>query len=302
MAGLFGPGAMTSQASLFAAAAKALQAMDDSDTDDEHHNDDLDQENAKNLERALEVNRTLHAALARKQQVVQETREKRDNLQLFLHGRNSEEPARKLHIEQLQAKLQGADAGGKRTAREADDFSKKALRLETRIESLNGENLQLSDRHREERTHLQEQQSRLRTLGRRERELMKQLDLITERLNQSLADKEGGCGLPYTDFRNLPGFRVDKLVFGRKDPPVSTPSTRGEKVATPRRTSAKDEKVVTPRGTSDKENLPQEEQADPPSTEPPSKIAFDLRDSNHDGVITRQELATSVIFSKEDGP
>merc|ERR1711957_626884 len=73
-----------------------------------------------------------------------------------------------------------------------------------------------ADRHREERTRLVDHQARLRTLGKRERELAKHLDFLVTKLTEASATacKEGGAhdGESPMDFHNLPGLCLNKLL------------------------------------------------------------------------------------------
>eukprot|EP00747_Dinoflagellata_sp_TGD_P210707 gnl/TRDRNA2_/TRDRNA2_83970_c0_seq1.p1 gnl/TRDRNA2_/TRDRNA2_83970_c0~~gnl/TRDRNA2_/TRDRNA2_83970_c0_seq1.p1 ORF type:complete len:237 (+),score=46.95 gnl/TRDRNA2_/TRDRNA2_83970_c0_seq1:66-776(+) len=164
------------------------------------------------LEAVLGVNRTLHSAVAKKTKLLQQAKEENHLLRSRLDGRAVEEPARKARIEELQGKIQGTDTGG-RTSKECIQFARDTARLESKIAELNDINLKLSEKHREDRARLGEQQSRLRTLAKRERELAKHLDYIATQLNDAAAqtfsdvDGEGPA-----DFRNLPGICLNKLI------------------------------------------------------------------------------------------
>merc|ERR1711879_1049452 len=99
--------------------------------------------------------------------------------------------------------------GGQRAARDATLLARDTAKLESSIEALNSENLRLADKHREERARVGERQALLRTLGKRERELAKQLDFLATKLTEasqasSIANGIEAGGAP-VDFRNLPG-------------------------------------------------------------------------------------------------
>merc|ERR1711865_961370 len=97
---------------------------------------------------------------------------------------------------------------------------KEIAKTEAKISKVNEDNLILSDTHRLDRSRMVEQQSRLRTLGKRERELAKHLDYLAKKLNEAAAaveseKQETGQKLQMDklpdDFRNLPGIRLSKL-------------------------------------------------------------------------------------------
>merc|ERR1711879_208272 len=147
----------------------------------------------------------------------------RDRLRLLMHGRATEEPARKVVVEDLQAAKEVSASTQSKQRREIANMNAKATLLEAKIMALNKENLELSERHKAERTKLQEQQNRLRTFAKRERELVKQLDVMASRLNEAvrLRLQVNDPAAVSVDYRNLPGVRVNKLTNWRqeKDPP-----------------------------------------------------------------------------------
>lgn len=183
-------------ASTFEAAAKAaalrahLENVEEREDDEPDDEDELGEgkeldEVEQRLHQVLEINRSLRANVARKHREVEVCTDKVKYLELVLHGRAQEEPARRLRVEDLQIRVGGIDDTGRRAARELEKFLKEAQKLEEKIETLNAQNLKLSDMHGIGRTKLQEQQSRLRTCGRRERELAKQLDDLAGQFNSA---------------------------------------------------------------------------------------------------------------------
>eukprot|EP00929_Paragymnodinium_shiwhaense_P070374 TRINITY_DN35645_c0_g1_i1.p1 TRINITY_DN35645_c0_g1~~TRINITY_DN35645_c0_g1_i1.p1 ORF type:complete len:309 (+),score=46.73 TRINITY_DN35645_c0_g1_i1:55-927(+) len=204
------------------AAALASQLEDDeNDIEKEQEVDDAHIETRLNA--VLEVNRALHSALRRRQDELAQVTKLREHLRLRLSGRELEDPYRSSRVTDLQAELSDNKTTS-RTSRQADELGKRVAKLERKIEDLNQENLKLSEVHRSDRTQLQEHQSRLRTLGRRERELAKQLDVMSQKLNTTVAEAIAqGDDRPVIDFRNLPGLRLDKLIDGlRLQPPVAS--------------------------------------------------------------------------------
>lgn len=168
-------------------------------------------------------------------------------LELRLIGRQAEDPARKVRIDELQGQLKDGHRKEEPRSRTAQTLSQAkeaqlaaimVTTLETRVEDLNVSNLALSENHRQDRTQVTEQQSRLRTLGRRERELAKQLDFIANKLNEAIQLKvqEGEAGLAdHTDFRNLPGLRLNKLthMYNNLPPMAATASEPNTHPSTP---------------------------------------------------------------------
>jgi len=190
------------------------------------------------LAAVLEVNRALRVALAEKRQLLAESQEEAAALQDRLVGRSLEEPLRQARIDELQGRLLAAGipasptaaaaaTAGPRVAKEETALAREAEKLESRIEALNTENLQLADRHRDARAKAAEHQSRLRTLGKRERELARQLDHVAGELTRAsseLAESRGGAeaGQRPVDYRNLPGLCLSKLLgpqLPRQGPP-----------------------------------------------------------------------------------
>jgi len=168
------------------------------------------------LAEVLEVNRTLHRTLTDKKRLLRQSGEGAEFLRKRLVGRAVEEPARKSRIEELQRGTGEPEAS---TARDALQLQRQAQRLEANIAELNDSNLQLSDTHREDRARLMEQQSRLRLLAKRERELGRHLCFLASRLNQAHTLDQGGPKSTNTpaeegsvDFRNLPGLCLNKLL------------------------------------------------------------------------------------------
>merc|ERR1712039_112735 len=108
-------------------------------------------------------------------------------------------------------------------------------KLEVKIESLNNENLELADRHRQERARLVDNQARLRTLGKRERELAKHLAFLVEQLTEASmnACDVGGPhdGCKPVDFASIPGLCLEKLLAPLKQQPptvIKTEAARGD--------------------------------------------------------------------------
>jgi len=214
---------------LAAAKAAAAAALND-DINERDAQAALDAENADltkaeaRLQEVLAVNRTLHASVAKKKSALAYEKADRDRLSLLLLGRSNEEPARRSKVEGLQTQSQGHGSTSQRQRKEAERLTREMQRSEKRIEVLNSENVNLSGIHMEDREKVQEQHSRLRTLGRRERELAKQLNMLANRLNEHvdeaiLNSAEGAEDGPAVDFRNLPGFCLAKLISGRTAPP-----------------------------------------------------------------------------------
>jgi len=201
------------------------------------------------LAAVLEVNRTLCTTRSERQRSLQQSQEEIMRLQKCLDGWAIQEPARKARIEELQHSAGGA-AGQQRSGRESQQLARETARLEEQITLLNDKNLQLSDQHREDRGRLVEQQSRLRTLGRRERQLSQHADFLAERLNElaaaaeatpvgqsspSASDNTQPADLALTqlpaDYRNLPGLCLSKLIGRQQQAPPATgkPSTPSQR-------------------------------------------------------------------------
>lgn len=203
------------------------------------------------LAAVLEVNRTLHTCLARKQQLLTASKKDVAVLEARLAGRAIEEPLRKSTIEELQ---NAAHASGQnRVSRDSVMLDREIGKLEIKIESLNGKNLELADRHRQERARLVDHQARLRTLYKRERELAKHLDFLAEKLTEASANAcgfGGSCegGKP-RDFRNLPGFCLSKLLGPLQQQPPSVVVT--EKASPPALEAEQNIVVHIPEGTAE---------------------------------------------------
>jgi len=190
-----------------------------------------------------EVNRMLHAALAERKALLLNSEKEVKHLEERLERRPVEEPARKGYIEELQARMAISEPTGK-AGREAKLMVRDVLKMEGKISQVNETNLIMSDRHRLDRARMAEQQARLRTLGKRERELAKHLDYLATKLNDTMRSIEiekdsrrfgrslsngssppesvhGGVeidSLP-SDFKNLRGMRLSKLVGKKLEPP-----------------------------------------------------------------------------------
>mmetsp|Transcript_120206 Transcript_120206/g.208713 ORF Transcript_120206/g.208713 Transcript_120206/m.208713 type:complete len:283 (+) Transcript_120206:3-851(+) len=185
------------------------------------------------LDAVLQVNRTLHSALNEKKRLLAESQEASKLLRSRLDGRAVEDPSRKAYIEELQGRVQAATIpevfarGEVRNERDREirQLERDMAKLEGRVSNLNADNLDLSEHHREDRLKMVELQGRLRTLGKRERELAKHLDFLATRLNEAMekAVAEGGDkqGEEQIDFRNIPGLCLNKLVGQiHKHPPA----------------------------------------------------------------------------------
>lgn len=176
------------------------------------------------LSAALEVNRALHASLADRKRLLRESLEELALLGARLAGRSVEEPLRKARIEELLDGRAQGEAVKLRAARDATMLGHESAKLESKILTLNEENLYLADQHRAERTACGEKQSKLRILGKRERELAKQLDTIASKFSDA-SNSSRAEGSMQPDFRNLPGLYVNKLVgrIVQREPPSVGP-------------------------------------------------------------------------------
>jgi len=176
------------------------------------------------LAAVLEVNRLLHGSLAEKKTLLADSQNEVKQLNALLDRRAIEEPARRHQIDQLQERIQVTESNGHITsnghaAREAKALAKDIAKMEEKVNQANDANLILADRHRLDRARMVEQQSRLRTLGKRERELARHLDFLATKLNDAVSDFQTGhefyqqlpADMP-KDFKNLKGLRVNKLV------------------------------------------------------------------------------------------
>jgi len=178
------------------------------------------------LAAVLEVNRVLRGALTEKKSLLSQSKEEVKRLGILLERGEVEEPNRAASIEQLQARVRTSERSGG-ASREATQMTREIRKLEAKIGDVNAENLILSDKHRLDRTRMAEQQGRLRTIGKRERELARHLDNFATKLNEAcesfrLYDSAGEClytgmsKLP-KDFRNLDGICLGKLVGQNPD-------------------------------------------------------------------------------------
>jgi len=181
----------------------------------------------------LEVNRMLHSAVREKKEMLKRSCEEIEALRRRTDCQSVEEPVRRSQIEELQVRMQESEAEGKR-GRESRMMAREIQRLEAKISMLNEDNLVLAEKHRLDRARVVEQQGRLRTLAKRERELTKSLDFLATQLNDEVmarsfgetaesTDVESVPPQPQTvDYRNLPGMNLNKLV-GRnpqREPPT----------------------------------------------------------------------------------
>eukprot|EP00416_Gambierdiscus_australes_P020515 CAMPEP_0171070316 /NCGR_PEP_ID=MMETSP0766_2-20121228/9669_1 /TAXON_ID=439317 /ORGANISM="Gambierdiscus australes, Strain CAWD 149" /LENGTH=113 /DNA_ID=CAMNT_0011526773 /DNA_START=123 /DNA_END=464 /DNA_ORIENTATION=- len=93
-------------------------------------------------------------------------------------------------------------------------LARESANLEERILALNAANLKLAEGHREDRTHAAECKARLRTLGKREKEIAWQLGVMADQLNEaSLAIVEADDNKrTAVDYHNLPGHCLNKLL------------------------------------------------------------------------------------------
>lgn len=183
------------------------------------------------LAAVLEVNRILHRAINEKKEMLKKSHEEATSLRNLTDCQSVEEPTRRSQIEDLQVRLQEAEGDGKAN-RDMRFMAREIQRLETKIGKLNEENLVMADKHRLDRQRVVEQQGRLRTLAKRERELTKSLDFLATQLNDELlARSYGGTSedieavhlLPLmVDYRHLPGMNLNKLCG--KNPQREPPS------------------------------------------------------------------------------
>lgn len=215
--------------------AKETEPVEDVAPEDFSKKDFRLEEAQKRLAAVLGVNRTLHTALSEKRKLLEESKDEAEALHARLAGRSAEEPLRRSKIEELQMRTQvlgptqvlGTDMmGGPSAVKEAKELINETTRLEQTIEYLNIDNLSLADQHREDRARVAEHQARLRTLGKRERELARQLDFIAGSLSEaSAAAAEAahpGTGAKGTDYKNMPGLYLSKLLARynfNKEPP-----------------------------------------------------------------------------------
>mmetsp|Transcript_118482 Transcript_118482/g.335911 ORF Transcript_118482/g.335911 Transcript_118482/m.335911 type:complete len:210 (-) Transcript_118482:34-663(-) len=184
------------------------------------------------LAQALSTNHVLHAKLAEKRRLLEESQAEIGLLRTRIARRAVEVQQRTGSIEALQSSLQGAgvaalgEAAESGAAPAAVSIAREVARLEAKIEALNAENLQLADKHQGVRSRLVEERSRLRTLWKHEHELAKNLDSLAGSLTQAsraaCMDEAGDAtrGAP-VDYRNLPGLCVLKLVGGLLQPPMA---------------------------------------------------------------------------------
>jgi hypothetical protein len=210
----------------------SLEIPDASGAEDEEELTDRTSADAK-LAAVLEVNRMLHSAVREKKEMLKRSCEEIEALRRRTDCQFVEEPVRRSQIEELQVRMQESEADGKR-GRESRMMAREIQRLEAKISMLNEDNLVLAEKHRLDRARVVEQQGRLRTLAKRERELTKSLDFLATQLNDEViarsfggetaesTDVESVPPQPQTvDYRNLPGMNLNKLC-GRnpqREPP-----------------------------------------------------------------------------------
>lgn len=222
------------------------------------------------LAAALQVNRTLRAVLAERQRLQQQFDEETARFDALLARQAVEGPVRKAEVERVQGVLGtsnqsgttlsgGAEASraprqlptqsGPHVRREALMLAREVEKLEGHITTLSEENAHLADKHQGARTQLQDSQSRVRALHRRERYLAQDLKLVASRLTQaSVASSRP------TNFLDLPGFCVSNLVAGMALASAAPPP--GHELAPPEVRSAPDRKteqsetILPPRSSS----------------------------------------------------
>merc|ERR1712039_1064880 len=139
----------------------------------------------------------------------------------------------KATIEELQTRA--LTMNEHKTSRESVLLEREIAKQETKIEALNDDNLKLADQHRQERARLLDNQARLRTLGKRERELAKHLAFLVEQLTEASknACEIGGPhdGCQPVDFASIPGLCLEKLLAPLKQQPptvMATEAVRGD--------------------------------------------------------------------------
>jgi len=199
---------------------KSRKSEDEIDRDTVVENPARDAAQAR-LAAALEANRALRAALADRKQKLEETERIVDIMQARVDGHAVEDPMRKALIDELQFRLQQSEPPTQRERKDANLLRRQAASLEQQILALNTANLELAEVHRQERTALAEKQNKLRILGKRERELAKNLEFLATELTAWSKQVSAGTGESPTDFFHLPGLCVEKLVgrAARREPP-----------------------------------------------------------------------------------
>jgi len=183
------------------------------------------------LAAVLEVNRMLHSAVLEKKEMLKKSHEEIEALRKRTDSQSVEEPARRSHIDELHVRMQEFEAESK-GGRDARIMAREIQRLEAKISMLNEDNLVLAEKHRLDRVRVVEQQGRLRTLAKRERELTKSLDFLATQLNEEIIARSFGehgesvefvlPQLQMVDYRNLPGMHLNKLVgrHPQREPPT----------------------------------------------------------------------------------
>mmetsp|Transcript_13896 Transcript_13896/g.21072 ORF Transcript_13896/g.21072 Transcript_13896/m.21072 type:complete len:230 (-) Transcript_13896:409-1098(-) len=176
------------------------------------------------LAAALDVNRSLHKILAEKTAALEQSQEAVSLLEARVHGRTEfEEPHRKARLEELHEKIIQTEASHSRIGdREANLLKRQKHALEAKVLAMNESNVQLAEKHRKEREQVSEKQHKLRIQGKTERELVKQLDIISRELSEAAVAACEGTDLKPVDYRCLPGLNVSKLVgkAPQREPPT----------------------------------------------------------------------------------
>jgi len=166
----------------------------------------------------LSVNRKLLTSVTEKERAVNQMKEENKALRVKMQCRGIEEPIRKNRIDELQLRLSTQQPQQADTAR----TSSRVTTLEEKIDALNKDNLKLSDTHRRDKKKVDEQQTKMKMLTKRTKELCKHIDFIATHLNEAQvalnkeAEQKGEKGSEYVDFRNLPGLHLAKLLLEGK--------------------------------------------------------------------------------------
>lgn len=186
----------------------------------------------KRLAMLLDVNRRLHRDLAVKTELGEKMKGENKQLRSKMEGRGVEEPARRVRIEELQSRLQKEGSTQNMTAK----MQAKVASLEEEIGTLNQTNLKLSDQHRIDKAKITEQQTKMKMLNKRIKELSKHIEFIANHLNEAQVEmrkdaeeaateegpdanerKKALAAFPaFVDYRNLPGLHLSKLLAEEK--------------------------------------------------------------------------------------
>lgn len=189
----------------------------------------------KSLKKLLDVNRKLHSSLAEKKLRGKALTDENAKLRLCLESREVEEKGRRMQLEDIQEALQVEQSTQQH---ETLQLQKNVMHLQEEITVMNEENVRIGEKHKTEKVKIVEQQSLMKALDRRVKELSRHIEFMAGHLNEAQIEManavvrgDSAPGLSdeskaqtsgdhtaalqvatLQDFFNLPGLNLKKLL------------------------------------------------------------------------------------------